>query len=225
MPLTTPPQGASTPAQPGRRAVRRAREPAGRLVVGAVALRGLLAGAGPVGHVSHRVPAHARRAMDRAPGALPVAGALARLRGALDVLAAPHAECRRARPVPPPGRGRLRRRRGREALDFIARNPRSLLANGLRRVYWFWCGTTRGEAADPAMLLRSSCARSRRCRGGVRAPASADELVPEAVDGQDELRVIAVGLDLASQPGHVRVDRARGGHRVVAPDVVQQLVS
>jgi hypothetical protein len=44
--------------------------------------------------------------------------------------------------------------RRREALDFIAAHPSLFLANTARRAYWFWCGTTKGEADDPWQLLR-----------------------------------------------------------------------
>jgi hypothetical protein len=45
--------------------------------------------------------------------------------------------------------------RGREALAFIAGHPRLFLANTARRIYWFWCGTTKGEPDDPFLLLRA----------------------------------------------------------------------
>src|SRR6188768_1470894 len=41
----------------------------------------------------------------------------------------------------------------------------------------------------------------------------------------DELRMPRVGFDLLPQPGDVHVDRARGGHRVIAPDFVEELVA
>jgi 4-amino-4-deoxy-L-arabinose transferase-like glycosyltransferase len=44
--------------------------------------------------------------------------------------------------------------RGGEALAFIVGHPRVFLANTARRVYWFWCGTTRVGLSDAALWLR-----------------------------------------------------------------------
>src|SRR5262249_24381253 len=54
---------------------------------------------------------------------------------------------------------------------------------------------------------------------------SPHELVREAVQGENELRVARIRLDLLAQPGDVDVDGARGRHRVVAPRLVEQLLA
>jgi len=45
------------------------------------------------------------------------------------------------------------------------------------------------------------------------------------VDGQDELRVPGVRLDLLPEPGDVDVHGPRGRHEVIAPHFVQELVA
>ena len=69
--------------------------------------------------------------------------------------------------------------------------------------------------------------RSPEClvRGGGGPFELSRELVPQAVHGEDVLRVLGVLLDLLPQPGHVDVDGPCVGHRVVAPDVVEQLIA
>ena len=73
---------------------------------------------------------------------------------------------------------------------------------------------------------RNRCAagvsRGKRTRGDCELPR---ELVAHPVDGEDELRVPGVGLDLLAEPGDVDVDGARRRHGVVAPDLVQQLLA
>ena len=54
---------------------------------------------------------------------------------------------------------------------------------------------------------------------------SPDELVAHPVHGEQVLRVPRVRLDLLTEPGDVHVHGARGRHRVVAPDLVEQLVA
>jgi len=51
-----------------------------------------------------------------------------------------------------------------------------------------------------------------------------DEFVAEAVNGQNKLRVARIGFELSPQPCDVNINGARRGHRVVAPDFVQQLI-
>ena len=65
------------------------------------------------------------------------------------------------------------------------------------------------------------------CSGRIRypSPALADELVAEAVDGEDEFGGLGVGLDLLTQTGDVHVDGPRQRHLVVAPHVRQQRVA
>jgi hypothetical protein len=41
-----------------------------------------------------------------------------------------------------------------EATAFIESHPSAFLANTLRRVYWFWCGSTR-DGLDPIPLARN----------------------------------------------------------------------
>src|SRR5690349_10970209 len=95
-------------------------------------------------------------------------------------------------------------------------------------------GATRAAAIAstivPRRPMRAGSMTSNRGRAKERsAPSrstapSSHELVAEAVHGEDVLGRARVGLQLAPQPGHVHVHRARGGHRVVAPDLVQELV-
>src|SRR5438445_9291995 len=54
---------------------------------------------------------------------------------------------------------------------------------------------------------------------------SARELVPETVDGQDELGVAGVALQLLAQRRDMDVDGSRDRRGVVTPHVVQELVS
>src|SRR6266849_1475604 len=54
---------------------------------------------------------------------------------------------------------------------------------------------------------------------------SADELVPESVDGEEVLRRFRVALDLLAHAGDVHVDGARQRHLLVAPHVRQQRIA
>src|SRR5688572_22081299 len=51
------------------------------------------------------------------------------------------------------------------------------------------------------------------------------ELVAETVNGEDVLRMPGIVFELLPEPRHVHVHRPRGGHGVVAPDLIQQLVA
>src|SRR5688500_4109934 len=79
-----------------------------------------------------------------------------------------------------------------------------------------------------AVMTRLSCVRLKpdtTYRGlGVAGPLR-DEFVPEAVVGDDVLRVAGIVFELLSEPRDVQVDGARRRHRVVAPDLVEQLVA
>src|SRR5262249_37489083 len=82
----------------------------------------------------------------------------------------------------------------------------------------------RARASSPrAAGGRTRVSILRELTGGGRA--SAHELVAESVQGEDELRMAGVRLGLAAGAGPVDGPRARRGHRVVAPDPVQQLVA
>src|SRR5581483_3386916 len=63
---------------------------------------------------------------------------------------------------------------------------------------------------------------TRLALAGTRSP---EELVAEAVDGDDELRRPGMTLDLLPQPRDVDVHRARQRHLVVPPHVGQQLLA
>jgi hypothetical protein len=54
---------------------------------------------------------------------------------------------------------------------------------------------------------------------------SADELVAETVDGDDELGRLGIALDLLAQARHVDVHRPRHWRLVVTPDIREQLVA
>src|SRR5262245_9423863 len=84
---------------------------------------------------------------------------------------------------------------------------------------------------------REYCVYSRKeqrsqagCSGGrmqqdLRYETLARELVAEPVHREDELRVPGIRFDLLTQPGDVHVHRSGGRNGVVAPDLVQQLLS
>ena len=89
--------------------------------------------------------------------------------------------------------------------------------------------------ARPQRALSSTGERARKFRspcpfscGPRDTPAVAwlpSELVAHPVDGEDVLRVPRNRLDFLAQPGDVDVDGARRRHRVVAPDLVEQLLA
>lgn len=58
-----------------------------------------------------------------------------------------------------------------------------------------------------------------------RAGELGHELVALPVHGDDEARLLRVGLDFLAQPGDVHVDGAEAWHRVHSPDRVEQLVA
>src|SRR5215470_2914645 len=49
------------------------------------------------------------------------------------------------------------------------------------------------------------------------------KLVADASDGQNELRVLGIELELVAQAGNVHVDGARHGIGVISPDRTQEL--
>ena len=66
---------------------------------------------------------------------------------------------------------------------------------------------------------------SQHLRGRSISRTSPNEFIAEAVDSEDELRVVGVGFEFLPEPGDVDIDGAGRGHRVVAPDFVQQFVA
>src|SRR5262245_16912566 len=104
------------------------------------------------------------------------------------------------------------------------------------RATWAWCGVAATGVPPPPHTVAPAISRADRLtampalgpadvttgtsgRGsqGREHTPSTHEFVPDAVHGEDELRLPRLGLHLLAQPGHVHVHRARGGHGVVAP--------
>src|SRR4030095_8352499 len=59
----------------------------------------------------------------------------------------------------------------------------------------------------------------------LRCSDLAYEFIPHPVNRQDELRPPRIGFQFLPQPGHMNVNSASGRHRVVSPDLIQQLVA
>src|SRR5262245_7646892 len=94
--------------------------------------------------------------------------------------------------------------------------------------------TSRGSVRriDPATIsvaisfcTLASIPQRLRGRGGARCKPLADELVAEAVNGEEEFGRLRVGFDLLAQARHVDVDGSRQRRLVVAPHLGEQLVA
>jgi hypothetical protein len=55
--------------------------------------------------------------------------------------------------------------------------------------------------------------------------ALAGELVPKTLDRLDELGMLGVRLDFLPQPGHMHVDSAGSGYRLIAPNGPEQFLA
>src|SRR3954464_14126361 len=88
------------------------------------------------------------------------------------------------------------------------------------------CATPRcGTYAGRAMSLQSdghTSASSLKPQALSRAVWLSDELVAQAVNGEDVLGRLRVGFEFLPQAGDVHVHRPRQRHLVVAPHVGQQ---
>src|SRR5947199_2173364 len=79
--------------------------------------------------------------------------------------------------------------------------------------------------APAAPVLRTTQVLCKRCKAVDSQDRSAGEAVPPPVHGEDQLGARRVALQFLTQRGGVDVHRAGGGHGVVPPDLVEQLVS
>src|SRR5205823_4885580 len=58
-----------------------------------------------------------------------------------------------------------------------------------------------------------------------RNEKSGGEFVAQADDGQNNLRIFGIFFQFLAQPGYVNIHGARGGHRFVTPNFLQQFIA